>query len=283
MWWAAVRQGKKRVTSSSLLRRRFTRIVLLAALISFTAGCVPTRVRPTVKVGLVAPFEGPYRAVGYDVIYAVRLALQEANAAGGVAGYTVELVAYDDRGEIEGAIEQARKIAIDPDVVAVLGHFRPATTRAALSTYLDAGVPLVAPGDPLGGIRLEGTPIYSAAPTIQRVSSVLGRYLNPRSCTALVRVDEISQWHDATPCDTLVAYHSGLNAAAVLNADVDAVFADIDAKSAGELAVALHDAEWNGRLVGGPDLTGRSMPTSHPSHPLTAVHRMARTQGHLRY
>ena len=53
-------------------------------------------VRPTVKIGLVAPFEGRYRYVGYDVFYAVRLALQEVNAAGGVGGYHVELVAYDD-------------------------------------------------------------------------------------------------------------------------------------------------------------------------------------------
>ncbi|MCJ7548609.1 MAG: ABC transporter substrate-binding protein, partial [Anaerolineae bacterium] len=52
-----------------------------------------------VKVGLVAPFEGSYRHVGYDAVYAARLAVREINAAGGIAGRQLELVAYDDRGD----------------------------------------------------------------------------------------------------------------------------------------------------------------------------------------
>jgi len=52
---------------------------------------------PTVKLGMVAPFEGLYRAVGYDALYAVKLAVREANAAGGVGGYRLEMVALDDR------------------------------------------------------------------------------------------------------------------------------------------------------------------------------------------
>jgi ABC-type branched-subunit amino acid transport system substrate-binding protein len=107
-------------------------------------------VRPTVKIGLVAPFEGRYRYVGYDVFYAVRLALHEANEAGGVGArsprpYSVELVAYDDGGDGAMAVEQARKLAADPQVVAAIGHFREETTGAALSAYAEAGIPLVAP------------------------------------------------------------------------------------------------------------------------------------------
>jgi ABC-type branched-subunit amino acid transport system substrate-binding protein len=34
---------------------------------------------PTVKIGLVAPFEGEYRSTGYEVLFAVKLALQQRN------------------------------------------------------------------------------------------------------------------------------------------------------------------------------------------------------------
>jgi branched-chain amino acid transport system substrate-binding protein len=126
-----------------------------------------------VKIGLVAPFEGRYRYVGYDVIYAVRLALREANAAGGVNGYSVELVAYDDGADPAMAAEQARKLAADPAVVAAIGHFREGPTRAALSAYADAGIPLVAPAvlDP-ALTRGEGT-VYPLGPSADVVASAL--------------------------------------------------------------------------------------------------------------
>jgi ABC-type branched-subunit amino acid transport system substrate-binding protein len=106
-------------------------------------GC-STSTAPVVKIGLVAPFEGRYRAIGYEAIYAARLAIREINAAGGVQGVRVELLALDDGGDPLAAIEQARKLAIDPQVVAVLGHFRPDTTSAAIDTYCAEAIPLLA-------------------------------------------------------------------------------------------------------------------------------------------
>jgi ABC-type branched-subunit amino acid transport system substrate-binding protein len=106
------------------------------------AACLPVA-RPTVKIGLVAPFEGRYRDVGYEVIYAVRLAVREANLAGG-SGYSVALQAFDDGGDPAQALEQARKLAADPDVVAVLGHWLDATTLAAAPAYAEAGIPMLA-------------------------------------------------------------------------------------------------------------------------------------------
>ena len=103
---------------------------------------------PVLKFGLVAPFEGRYRPVGYDAIYAARLAVREKNAAGGVAGYRVELVAYDDGGDTQAAVERARQLALDSQVVAVIGHYRVETTRAAWDVYAREALPLVAPAIP---------------------------------------------------------------------------------------------------------------------------------------
>ena len=115
--------------------------VLLACLL---AACASASTAPVVKVGLVAPFEGRYRAVGYEAIYAARLAVRETNAAGGVAGYRLELLALDDSGDPAMAIEQARKLAIDPQVVAAIGHYLPETTSVALDAYCAENLPLLA-------------------------------------------------------------------------------------------------------------------------------------------
>lgn len=108
------------------------------------AGCAG--VDPVVKIGLVGPFEGRRRALGYDVIYSARLAVREMNQAGGVAGYRVGLVSLDDSGDPELAAETAASLALDPAVVAVVGHWLPPTTAAATPVYAAAGLPFIAAG-----------------------------------------------------------------------------------------------------------------------------------------
>lgn len=117
---------------------------LCVLLLLVVEGCtVPGRTKPIVKVGLVAPFEGLYRPLGYEVLYAVKLAIQERNASGGVAGYMVELVALNDDNEPAVAAQRAREMAVDPGVVGVIGHFSSPTTLATLEEYWRAGLALV--------------------------------------------------------------------------------------------------------------------------------------------
>ena len=118
-------------------------LVLGIGYLMLVSACSSTR--PVIKFGLVAPFEGRYRPIGYDAIYAARLAVRERNTSGGVGNYRVELVAYDDGGDAQAATERARQLALDPQVVAVIGHFRVDTTRAAWDVYAREALPLIAP------------------------------------------------------------------------------------------------------------------------------------------
>jgi ABC-type branched-subunit amino acid transport system substrate-binding protein len=129
-------------------KRQDTRRVFLAAcflllvIVSLTACTASTQ--PVVKIGLVAPFEGRYRSIGYEAIYAARLTIREINARGGINGHRIELVALDDRGEPEQAITAARQLVLDPQVVAVVGHLRPDSSAAAMKIYCEAGLPVIA-------------------------------------------------------------------------------------------------------------------------------------------
>ncbi len=150
--------AKRLARVQSLISNKFLICLLIFEICNFLfVSCASTR--PVCKFGLVAPFEGRYRPLGYDAIYAARLAVRQANEAGGVGGCRVELVAYDDGGDARAAVERAKQLALDPQVVAVIGHLRVDTSRAAWDIYAHDALPLlspVIPGDSLPSAPCDG-------------------------------------------------------------------------------------------------------------------------------
>ncbi len=227
----------------------------LCLLLLLAACRVPGATRPTVKIGLVAPFEGRYRYVGYGLFAAVRLALREANAAGGVGSppCSVELVAYDDGADPDMARQQAEKLAVDPQVVAVIGHFREETTRAALPVYAREGLPLLAPAvlDPALG---------SGPGTVVRIGPGAGEL----AARMLEGVAEAGLVTDGGPLGEALQREAaaragpasrGLPAGAARWSDLPPVlFCDAPPVDCGEVLVALRARDWAGEWVGGPDL-----------------------------
>jgi len=145
----------------------------LLALLAAAAGCLPgLSTRPTLKIGLVAPFEGLYRHLGYEALHAARLAIRERNQSGGVEGYLVELVALNDDQDPEAATQRAREMAVDPDIVGVIGHFGDETTLAALQVYYEeAGLALVVPASTATAVTSSG---YSQTYRLVADNAVIG-------------------------------------------------------------------------------------------------------------
>ena len=237
---------------------------LLASCLLLVASCsFPGSTWPTAKIGLVAPFEGRYRYVGYDVIYAVRLALREANEIGGVGGYNVELVAYDDGGDPLQAAEQARKLAVDPAVIAVIGHLREETTVAALSVYAEAGIPLVVPAVLHSLLAEEQGQIYHPGPPAETVAGemfVKLVELGQRQAALVTRggalgtaLQRAAQQH-RLQISPVVSPENEDWVNEVLASGVEAVFCDADPVTAGEAIAALRQAGWEGTFLGGPEL-----------------------------
>ena len=126
-------------------------LVCLAWCVVLLAACsFPGSVKPTIKIGLAAPFEGRYRDLGYEVLHAVQLAVKQRNDAGGVGRrYLVELVALNDYNEAEEAVVQARKMAIDPGVLGVVAGLSHETAQAAATEYTQLGLAFLIPGTDL--------------------------------------------------------------------------------------------------------------------------------------
>ena len=133
---------------SSVLDRRapshLRRILVVAAVLLAITACQAVGTRPVIKIGLTAPFSGFDESVGYSVIGAVRQAIDERNQAGGVAGYSVELVALDDANQPQNAAQRAQEMIIDPAVMGVLGGFDGPAAAAAGAAHAGSGMPFVA-------------------------------------------------------------------------------------------------------------------------------------------
>jgi ABC-type branched-subunit amino acid transport system substrate-binding protein len=60
--------------------------------------------------------------------------------------YLIELVALNDFNQVEEAVVQARKMAVDDDVLGVLGGWSPQTARSVAREYERLGLAFLAPG-----------------------------------------------------------------------------------------------------------------------------------------
>ncbi|MBK8988608.1 MAG: ABC transporter substrate-binding protein [Chloroflexi bacterium] len=158
-----------------LAGRRAARGLLLVVLL-LVVGCAS--VDPVVKIGLVGPFEGQNRAIGYDVIYSARLAVREINAAGGIGGSRVALVALDDSGDPDLAAQVAESLVLDPQVLAVIGHWDEATTAAAAPIYAAAGLPFL-PGGAATDPALLSADFRAAYEAVTPFDETPGPYAGP--------------------------------------------------------------------------------------------------------
>jgi len=109
--------------------------------------CSPAFAQKVVKIGVVGPYTGGAAAYGKDFESAVKLAVEDANAAGiklGGEAVRFELVSEDDAGDAKQAVSVATRLA-DMRVAGVVGHLQSGATIPASKVYSDAGIPQVAP------------------------------------------------------------------------------------------------------------------------------------------
>jgi branched-chain amino acid transport system substrate-binding protein len=117
---------------------QFVSAVLVAASLGTAASA-----QEAIKIGFHAPLTGFAAADGKSARQGAELAVQEANAAGGLGGRKIVLVTYDDEGKPENAIPIANKlIGQDKVVLSVSGSYS-GPTRAAAAVFQRAGLPYI--------------------------------------------------------------------------------------------------------------------------------------------
>jgi branched-chain amino acid transport system substrate-binding protein len=96
----------------------------------------------TIVIGASVPDTGPAAAPALWQRWGFQIALDEVNAAGGVLGKKVELLAYDNRCNPSEAVNAANKL-IEAKVVAILGAHCSSATLATMPLIAAAKIPMV--------------------------------------------------------------------------------------------------------------------------------------------
>lgn len=99
----------------------------------------------TIKIGLMAPLTGSWASEGQEMKQVTSLLAEELNAAGGLLGKDVEIIAEDDGGDPKTAALAAQRL-ITKGVVAVIGTYGSSVTEASQNIYNESNVIQVANG-----------------------------------------------------------------------------------------------------------------------------------------
>src|SRR5260221_14118718 len=87
---------------------------------SFTFGLGGTKAETTIRIGFFGPLTEAFAGLGKEAKKGADLAIKQANAAGGIGGRPIELIAYDHRGNCAEGVAGSPKKMEQEKVVAIL-------------------------------------------------------------------------------------------------------------------------------------------------------------------
>jgi branched-chain amino acid transport system substrate-binding protein len=100
----------------------------------------------TVKIGVLAPLTGPSASDGQEFVNGVKWAVEEANAAGGVAGYTFEVVTADVKdGSAANVTSAVERLAGTDGVEAVVTGYAN-LSMFEIDLFKEYGIPYLSAG-----------------------------------------------------------------------------------------------------------------------------------------
>ncbi len=116
----------------SLFRdRKIVWFTLLAlVLLVFIAWWLCAAARPVIKIGVLHSLTGTMASSEAPLVDAVRLAVEEANKAGGIRGAQIEMVVADCRSDASFCAQQAEKLITQDAVHALFGCWTSACRKA---------------------------------------------------------------------------------------------------------------------------------------------------------
>lgn len=83
-----------------------------------------------IKVGSIGPLSGPVAVYGVECKNGIELAVEEINAAGGVNGKMLKIVAEDDEGNPEKSVSAYKKLTTKDGIKLVIGSLTSGCTQA---------------------------------------------------------------------------------------------------------------------------------------------------------
>ncbi len=129
------------------MRALFSTVSLASILVVLAAGCERPAASGSgpIRVGHYASMTGSEATWGVSTDNGVRMAIDEANAAGGVNGRPLEVITYDNQGRQQESATAVTRLITQDKVVAVLGEVASSRSIAAGQVCQRFGVPMISP------------------------------------------------------------------------------------------------------------------------------------------
>jgi branched-chain amino acid transport system substrate-binding protein len=147
----------------------------------------------TYKIGYEGPLTGDNKQLGINMINAVNLAVDEANAAKNLC-FQLAVLQSDDGGTAAGAPAAEAALEQDPAVVGVIGPAFSGATAAVGAKYSAAGIALISPSATNATLTSQGfTTFHRIVPTDAIEGKATADYLAGKYKTVFV-VDDTSTY-----------------------------------------------------------------------------------------
>ena len=100
-----------------------------------------------IKIATQSPLSGGMSAVGTDIKNGALLAVEQLSGPLAKLGFKVELAAFDDQGNPDTGVANAKSIVSDPAVLAIVGHYNSGVQIPSSEEYHAAGLVNVSPAN----------------------------------------------------------------------------------------------------------------------------------------
>ena len=120
----------------------------------------PVKAAEAIKIGEIDPLSGHLAQHGLEIHEGILLAVEEANAQGGVVGRQIQLVSRDDQSKPEVALNQAQDLIMREKVLGLVGGYVDSLVGPVSELAARHQVPYVASASLQRGLTAKGNPYF---------------------------------------------------------------------------------------------------------------------------
>ncbi len=143
------------------LKKAFILVLIVALLVPALAACGASDSK-TIKIGGLAPLTGDISVYGIAASNGAKLAFDEINKAGGLMGKQIEFVVYDEKGDVNEAVNAYNKLVDQDKVIALLGDVTSKPTISVAQLAAKANLPMVTPTATALDVTKQGENVFRA-------------------------------------------------------------------------------------------------------------------------
>jgi branched-chain amino acid transport system substrate-binding protein len=131
----------------------------------------------SIKIGFIGPLTGDYANYGKLMTQAIKIAVEEWNAKGGIDGHNVEVVAEDSEGKQEKASASMEKLASVDQILGLVGAVFSSSSLAIAPRAQQAQIVMISPSSTHPDLTNKGSFIFRDVVSDDVQAKVFAKYV----------------------------------------------------------------------------------------------------------